>query len=152
MLDFRENPRARGFAADRLFSLFARFLMALIPLCAQIHSFRVCLSAYRGQKRKLRFPFLQVIILIINCAFQNRYFGLAHPICRILATSAGECARVNNMRALINRAQRAEPSIRRKSQPSARREFREPNIYSRQQNHTFAPAHSICRYLGSRKG
>ena len=41
-LIFRENPRARGYAADRLFSLFARFLMALIPLCAQIHSF--CIS------------------------------------------------------------------------------------------------------------
>ena len=41
-----------------------------------------------------------IIILTIICAFQNRYFGLAHPICRIPATSAGEVARFNNMRAL----------------------------------------------------
>ena len=153
MLDFKETPRARGFAADRLFSLFVRFFKgSLIIERAQIHSFRICPSAYWGQKRKLRFPFLQVIVLIIKCAFQNRNFGLAHSICRIPATSAGEVARFNNMRALNYRATRAEPSIRRKSQASARRDFREPNIYSRKQNHISAPAHSICRYLGSRKG
>ena len=134
MLDFRENPRARGCAANRLFSLFVlvatRRRTAGGALClppspctlvapypqkshtatrvaifggpiiggsliierAQIHSFRICPSAYWGQKRKLRFPFLQVIVLIIKCAFQNRNFGLAHSICRILATSAGEVA------------------------------------------------------------
>jgi len=34
------------------------------------------------------------------CAFQNSNFGKAHSICRTPATSAGEVARLNNMRAL----------------------------------------------------
>ena len=68
--------------------------------------------------RKSRFAAIfreyKVLYFIINCAFQNRNFGLAHSICRIPATSAGEVARFNNMRALNYRATRAEPSIRRK--------------------------------------
>ena len=111
MLDFRENPTFAAFPAA-LCSVFSlrRYVTALLFLNRRIHSFRVCLSAYWGQKRKLRFPFLQVVILTINCAFQNRYFGLAHSICRTLATSAGEVARFNNMRALNYRATRAAPS------------------------------------------
>ena len=40
----------------------APLLRALIPLCAQIHSFRVCLSAYWGQKQKASFLLLQIIV------------------------------------------------------------------------------------------
>ena len=40
----------------------APLLRALIPLCAQIHSFRVCPSAYRGQKQKVSFLLLQIIV------------------------------------------------------------------------------------------
>ena len=48
----------------------APLLRALIPLCAQIHSFRICLSAYWGQKRKLRFPFLREIISVHTFCFE----------------------------------------------------------------------------------
>ena len=40
----------------------APLLRALIPLCAQIHSFRICLSAYWGQKQKASFLLLQIIV------------------------------------------------------------------------------------------
>ena len=84
-------------------AFFERFLD-----CARLRfSLRPAPAALRS---KGQFPRKQFII----SAFQNRYFGLAHPICRIPATSAGEVARFNNMRALNYRATRAEPSISQK--------------------------------------
>ena len=64
------------------------------------------------------------------------------------------------MCALKNAAKRENPAvrltptagclfIRRKSQATARRDFREHN-YSRKQNHTFAQRTPICRHIGLR--
>ena len=133
-LDFRENPRARGFAANRLFSLFAliatrqrtaggalylppspRTLVAPLPRKshtasrvaifggpviegsliierAQIHSFRICPSAYRGQKRKLRFPFLRDIILIIYRASRITFLRQRTQFADTSAHGRGEAA------------------------------------------------------------
>ena len=69
------------------FSLRANSLFLLMPF------------GISGAKTKIVISVFANNILIINCAFQNRYFGLAHSICRILATWAGEVARFNNTRA-----------------------------------------------------
>ena len=63
MLDFRENPTFAAFPAA-LCSVFSlrRYVTALLFLNRRIHSFRICLSAYWGQKRKLQFPFLRIIV------------------------------------------------------------------------------------------
>ena len=58
------------------------------------------IGKYGCANAKASFCLREISIIIIYCAFQNRYFGLAHSICRIPATSAGEVARFCNMRAL----------------------------------------------------
>ncbi len=70
-LDFRENPTFAAFPAA-LCSVFSlrRYVTALLFFNRRIHSFRVCLSAYWGQKRKLRFPFLQEIIFVHTFCFE----------------------------------------------------------------------------------
>ena len=62
-LDFRENPTFAAFPAA-LCSVFSlrRYVTALLFLNRRIHSFRVCLSAYWGQKQKASFLLLQIIV------------------------------------------------------------------------------------------
>ena len=70
----------------------------IMPL---FHPFRKARDCQIGLRcGKLRFPLRERFFNNI-CAFQNRNFGLAPPICRILTTSAGEYPRVYNMCALI---------------------------------------------------
>ena len=62
---FQRKPNIRRISAAlcSVFSLCALFQGSLIIECAQIHSFRVCLSAYWGKKAKARFCLFRVIIL-----------------------------------------------------------------------------------------
>ena len=100
-LIFRENPT---------FAALPAALCLIFSLCALFqgsHTFMRANSLFPlvpfgilGAKTKIAISVFASYFLIIICAFQNRYFGLAHSICRIPATSAGEVARFNNMRAL----------------------------------------------------
>ena len=91
-----------------VFSL-RRYVTALLIFNRRIHSFRICLSAYRGQKRKLRFPFLRVVILIISRASRITFLRQRTPFADTSAHGRGEAAALYNMRALKVAAARGKP-------------------------------------------
>ena len=131
MLDFRENPRARGCAANRLFSLFVRFLGLLYYRTRANSLFPHMPFGISGAKTKIA-----ISVFASNC-FNNQMrvpkslfwiSALYLPIPRL--TERVKQRHYNNMRALKNAAVRGKPlGFPLKSQKfvlSAQNKFREP--------------------------